>query len=465
MSQVGSEANPLRVAIVGSGPAGFYAAERLFKEKGITVQVDMFERLPVPFGLVRFGVAPDHPKIKSVTKIFDRIAQKPGFRFFGNVEIGRDISVEELKQYYHQIVFTIGAPTDRNLPVPGVELTGNYPATEFVAWYNGHPDYRDYKFDLSQERAAVVGIGNVALDVARILVRDPEELAKTDIADHALEALRQSNIKEVYVLGRRGPAQAAFTPPEAKELLELNGVDALVLPEEAELDPLSRESMATADRGVTRNVAIIQQMAQNKPTGQPRRLTIRFLVSPVEILGNEAGKVVGMKLVKNELYKTESGTLRPRATEQFEELPVDLVFRSVGYRGAPVPGVPFNDRWGVIMNREGRVIEGESGEQVIGEYTAGWIKRGPSGVIGTNKPDAVETVVHMLEDAQAGKILRPAHPQADAAAAFIAEKQPRFVTYDDWLKIDEVEVAKGREQNRPRVKFTSVEEMLAVVGK
>ncbi len=465
MSQVGSEANPLRVAIVGAGPAGFYAAERLFKEKGLTVQVDMFERLPVPFGLVRFGVAPDHPKIKSVTKVFDRIAQKPGFRFFGNVDIGEDISVEELKQYYHQIIFTIGAPTDRNLPVPGVEFKGNYPATEFVAWYNGHPDYRDYKFDLSKERAAVVGIGNVALDVARILVRDPDELAKTDIADYALAALRQSNIKEVYVLGRRGPAQAAFTPPEAKELLELKGVDTLVLPEEAKLDPLSQESMATADRGVVRNVEIIQQMAQNKPTGQPRKLMIRFLVSPVEIFGNEAGEVVGMKLVKNELYKTESGTLRPRATDKFEEMPIDLVFRSVGYRGVPVPGVPFNDRWGVIMNQEGRVIEAESGVQVIGEYTAGWIKRGPSGVIGTNKADAVETVVHMLEDLQAGKILHPAHPEADAAEAFIAEKQPRFVTYDDWLKIDEIEVAKGQEQGRPRVKFTRVEDMLEVVGK
>ena len=310
-----------------------------------------------------------------------------------------------------------------------------------------------------------MGIGNVALDVARILVRDPDELAKTDIADYALAALRESNIKEVYVLGRRGPAQAAFTPPEAKELLELNGVDTLVLPEEAELDPLSQESMAAAGRGVVRNVEIIQQMAQNEPTGQPHKLTIRFLVSPVEIFGNEAGEVVGMKLVKNELYKTESGTLRPKATDQFEEMPIDLVFRSVGYRGVPVPGVPFNDRWGVIMNQEGRIVDAETEEQVIGEYTAGWIKRGPSGVIGTNKPDAVETVVHMLEDLQADKVLHPAHPKADAAEAFIAEKQPRFVTYDDWLKIDEIEVAKGQEQGRPRVKFTDVEEMLAVVGK
>lgn len=465
MSKIGSEANPLRVAIVGAGPAGFYAAERLFKEKDLSVQVDMFERLPVPFGLVRFGVAPDHPKIKSVTKVFDRIAKKPGFRFFGHVDVGKDISVEELKQYYHQIIFTIGAPTDRNLPVPGVEFTGNYPATEFVAWYNGHPDYRNYQFDLTKERAAVVGIGNVALDVARILVRDTEELAKTDIADYALDALRESNIKEVYVLGRRGPAQAAFTPPEAKELLELKGVDTLVLPEEAKLDPLSQESMATADRGVVRNVEIIQQMAQNKPTGQPRKLMIRFLVSPVEIFGNDKEEVVGMKLVKNELYKTESGTLRPKATDKFEEMPIDLVFRSVGYRGVPVPGVPFNDRWGVIMNQEGRVIEVDSGQQVIGEYTAGWIKRGPSGVIGTNKPDAVETVVHMLEDLQADKVLHPAHPEAAAAEAFIAKKQPRFVTYDDWLKIDEIEVARGKEQGRPRVKFTDVKEMLAVVGK
>jgi len=466
MSRVVTESNPLRVAVVGAGPTGFYTAEHLFKQQDYNVEIDMYERLPTPFGLVRYGVAPDHPKIKSVTALFDRIARRPEYRFFGNVELGKHVKVSDLRKYYHQIVYTTGAQTDRRLGIPGEDLEGSLPATEFVAWYNGHPDYRDYEVDLSYENVAVVGIGNVALDVARILCRTPEELAATDIADYALEALRNSKVKNVYVLGRRGPAQAAFTVPEIKELGELADTEAIVLSDEAELDALSQASLADgASRSTARKIEIIQSYAGRARGDKSRTLTVRFLVSPVELCGNEAGHVKSMRLVKNELYATEAGTLRPRATDRFEEMPVDLVFRSIGYRGVPLPGVPFYASWGVILNQEGRVINPDTQEPVVGEYTAGWIKRGPSGVIGTNKPDALETVRHMLEDVRDGKLLSPSSPGAGEAAALVQDRQPEFITYDDWLKLDAIETARGKEQGRPRVKFTNIDEMLSVLGR
>ncbi len=461
MSQVGTEI-PLRVAIIGAGPAGFYAAGRLLKEKKLKIEVDMYDRLPTPYGLVRAGVAPDHAKIKSVTKIYDRTAAKPTFRFYGNVEIGKHVSVDDLRAHYHQIIYTVGAQTDRNLNIPGIELEGSHAATEFVAWYNGHPDFRNCTFDLSQERVAVIGVGNVAMDVARILCRTQEELKQTDIANHALEALNNSNVKEVLVLGRRGPAQAAFTTPEIKEFGEMEDADVYVVPEEAELDELSQAAMADADRATVRKVDIIQSYAGRPSTGKSKKLTVRFLISPTELIGNESGHVSGMKLIKNELYATESGTLRPRSTDTTEEIPVGLVFRSIGYRGVPIEGVPFNDSWGVFLNVEGRMVD-DSGKTVLGEYTAGWIKRGPSGVIGTNKPDAVETVKHMLADFANGNYLQPAHPEIDAATTMVGERQPDFVSYQDWLYLNEQELANGEAQGRPRVKFTDVDEMIAVL--
>jgi ferredoxin/flavodoxin---NADP+ reductase len=466
MSEVGTKENPLRVAIVGAGPTGFYAAEHLFKHKDLVVEIDMFDRLPTPFGLVRAGVAPDHQKIKSVTHIFTRIAIKAGFRFFGNVEFGRDLSLDDLRDHYHQIIYCTGAQTDRSLNIPGADLEGHHPATEFVAWYNGHPDYRDYEFDLSQETAVVIGIGNVAMDVARILARSKEELAKTDIADYALEALAKSSIKTIYILGRRGPAQAAFTTPEIKELGEMQDADIFVLPEEAELDPLSQEVVASgADRGTARKVQIIQSYAENKPSGKSKKIFLRLLVSPTEMFGDEDGRLKGMRLVHNELYATEAGSLRPRATDKFEDIEAGIAFRSVGYRGVPLPGVPFNESWGVIFNEDGRVIDPESGKPVVGEYTAGWIKRGPSGVIGTNKPDALETVEKMIDDLADGKLLDPAHPTAEEAEELVRQHQPNYFTFADWEKLDEIEVARGKALGRPRLKFTSVETMLEAAGK
>ena len=466
MARAGTAEQPLRVAIIGAGPTGYYATDQLLRQEGVVVEVDLYDRLPTPYGLVRLGVAPDHQKIKSVTAAFDKVAAHPRFRFFGGVEFGKDVTLADLRAHYHQILYCTGAQTDRRMGIPGEDLEGSHPATEFVAWYNGHPDYCDYQFDLSVERAAVVGVGNVAADVARILCRSPEELAKTDIADYALEALRRSRVREVYLLGRRGPAQAAFTNPEVKELGELADADVGVVPAEVELDPVSRESIETSqDRAAIKKVEILHGYALRAPTGKSRRLTLRFLVSPVELLGDARGRVVGMRLVRNELYATPTGALQARATDRFEELAVGLVFRSVGYRGVALPGVPFNEKWGVILNEKGRVLDPDTKQPVVGEYAAGWIKRGPSGVIGTNKPDAAETVECMLEDLAQGALRAPAHATAAAAEALVRQRRPSYVSYADWLTLNQLEVARGRAQGRPRVKFTRVEEMLAALGR
>ena len=461
MAAVGTESNPLRVAIIGSGPAGFYTVSNFLKQKELHVEFDMYDRLPTPFGLVRAGVAPDHQKDKSVQRAYEKSALQPNFRFYGNVEYGSDISLDDLKKHYHQIMFTTGAPFDRNLNVPGEDLEGSFSATEFVAWYNGHPDFRDREFDLNQESVAVVGVGNVAMDVARILCKTYDELAVTDIADHALEALKNSKVKNVYILGRRGPAQAAFTPPEIKEMGEFADADVTVPTDEATLNADSEAELeASGDKNARKNVDFIQEYAARDIEGKSRLLTIRFLVSPTELLG-EDGKVTAIKLVKNELVKGDDGSIRPRATDQEETIPVGLVFRSVGYKGQPLPDIPYHESWGTILNEAGRVVD-ENGEPVTGVYTAGWIKRGPSGVIGTNKTCAQETVACMVEDLEAGKMLSPEAPAVGAAKALIDSRVPDAVSYAEWQKIDAEEVRRGEAQGRPRIKFTSVSGMLAV---
>src|SRR3954471_13706604 len=466
MPSIGTASQPLRVAVIGAGPAAFYAADHLLKQPALHVEVDMFDRLPAPHGLVRYGVAPDHPKIKTVTRAYDATAAHPRFRFFGNVDLGRHLTLDDLRRHYHQIVFATGAQTDRRMGIPGEDLAGSHPATEFVAWYNGHPDYCECEFDLSVERAAVVGVGNVAIDVARILVRTPDELATTDIADYALDALRRSRIKEVFLLGRRGPAQAAFTNPEIKEIGEMADADVIVRPDEVTLDPLSRAELeGSHDRELVRKVEILQGYAIRKPEGRARRLHVRFLVSPVEIIGDPEGRVTRLRLVRNTLVADDKGKIAAKATGEFEDLDVGLVFRSVGYLGVPLAGVPFHERWGVIPNEKGRVIDPGTSSPVPGLYVAGWIKRGPSGVIGTNKPDAVETVTAMLEDAATGAVGEPAQPEAGAAEALVRARQPDAVTYADWRALDALELANGKSCGRPRLKYTTVQGMLAALGR
>src|SRR5262252_83766 len=453
---------PLRVAVIGSGPAAFYAAEALLKQPG--AQVDMLERLPTPYGLVRGGVAPDHQKIKTVIAIYEKIAALPGFRFYGNVEYGRHVLRSDLEGHFHAILYATGAQTDRRMGIPGEDLIGSHSATEFVAWYNGHPDFRDRRFDLSCERAAIIGMGNVAVDVARILSLEEGELRQTDMADVAIAALAQSRVRDVAILGRRGVVQAAFTTVEVKELGELAAADVVVLPDECEIDDASAEELAAGRAALKTKVDIVRGFAQRVPTEKPRRLRIRFLVSPVEILGDERGRVTGLKLVKNELVKTEGGIVA-RPTGATETLDVGLVFRSVGYRGVPLPELPFDERHGTLPHEKGRVLDPEALQPLRGHYVSGWIKRGPSGVIGNNKADSVETVNALVEDAQQSRLLSPAHPDPGAFDALLRQRQPQLVTFDDWRELDRLEVERGRPQGRPRVKFTSCEEMLAALSR
>jgi ferredoxin/flavodoxin---NADP+ reductase len=436
---------PLRIAVVGSGPAGFYAADCLLSAD---VHVDLLERLPTPWGLVRLGVAPDHPELKTASRVFEKTAAKPGFRFVGNVEVGRDVTHAELTRLYDAVVYTVGAQTDRRLGIPGEDLPGSWAATEFVAWYNGHPDYQHLEFDLSNERAVVVGNGNVAIDVARLLARTQDELAPTDVTDRSAAAIVASGISEIVMLGRRGPAQAAFTPPELKELGELGGADVIVDPADLELDPAS-EAALEADRArARRNVDILREFAAREPEGKPKRLALRFCVSPVQILGE--GKVEAIEVVRNELVAGDDGAIRAVPTDEVEVIPCGIVLRSVGYRGIALPGVPFDEGRGVIPNVEGRV----AGE--LGVYVAGWIKRGPSGVIGTNKKDAAETCDRLLEDAAAGLL------QSDGGEleTLLRERRVKFVEYAGWEAIDRHERGLGEPHGRPRIKLTSWDELL-----
>jgi len=469
-----SDESPIRIAVIGSGPAGFYAAGHLLKGGEESVEVDMLERLPTPWGLVRSGVAPDHPKIKSVTRVYEKTAAHPRFRYFGNVTFGEHVSHEDLLEHYHAIVYATGSPVDRPLGIPGEELHGSHAATEFVGWYNGHPDHTGLEVDLeSSERAVVIGNGNVAIDVARMLVLTPAELAPTDTADHALEVLARSGVQEVLVVGRRGPAQAAFTNPELLELGELTDADVLVDAEELERALAVHDEAAEQDITSRRNVEILREYAQRTPTPGRKRVVLRFLLSPSALVAGEDGALATVELVRNELVADESGALRARATDERETIPAGLVFRAIGYRGIPLPGVPFDERRGVIPNEGGRIVHAETGERQAGEYVVGWIKRGPSGVIGTNKKDAQETVDAILADLGAGTdassngssgSLHPSTPDAEALERLLRERQPNVVTYEGWSEIDRHERALGEQSGRPRVKLTSIEEMLRVAA-
>ena len=456
---LGTPRAPLRVAIIGSGPSGFYAAEHLQEQGGLEVQIDMYDRLPTPFGLVRGGVAPDHQKIKSVTRVYDKIAAHPEFRFYGNVEMGRDITHADLSAYYHAIIYAVGARTDRRMGIPREHLPGSHSATEFVGWYNAHPDFRSLSFDLTSRSAAVVGNGNVAMDLARILASPREVLAQTDIAEHALHALEGNGIEEIHVLGRRGPAQAAFTNKELKELGELPGVDVIVDPADVVLDPLSAAAVEqNPNRTRDRNLELLREFSERPPTGAARRIILHFLVSPVEILGTE--RVEGLSIVRNELYESEDGSIRPRPTDRVTTIPLGLVFRAIGYQGVPLPGIPFDAMRGVIPNEQGRIIDPATASPVEGEYVVGWIKRGPQGIIGTNKPDSQETVDSLLADLASGNLHKQEVPPRAVLERLLSERRRDFVSYEDWQLIDLLEQERGKASGAPRVKFSKVEEML-----
>jgi ferredoxin/flavodoxin---NADP+ reductase len=461
MPAPGAPENPLRVAIVGSGPAGFYAAEHLLKREDVAVEVDMFDRLPTPYGLVRAGVAPDHPKIKSVIRMYEKTANREGFRFFGNVDVGSDVTVADLAERYHAVIYAYGTATDRHLGIPGEDLPGSHAATEFVNWYNAHPDFADREFDLSCNRVVVIGNGNVAADVARMLALTRAELDETDTADHAIPLLADSGVEEIVVLGRRGPAQAAFTNPEVRELGEMLDADIVIDPSEVELDEISRSYVESDDCDPTnrRNVEIFTGFSEREPEGKRRRIVMRFLRSPVEIKGGD--RVESVVVGRNRLERAEDGRVRAVDTGEREEIECGLVLRSIGYRGIGLDGLPFDDAGGVIPNDQGRVIEPGSGEQVPGQYVVGWIKRGPSGVIGTNKKDALDTVDALLADVAEGRVPEPAGDRSpEAIEELLAERAPDFITFDAWREIDRAEVARGEPHGRPRVKFTTLEELL-----
>ena len=459
MSQPGSEGNPLKVAIIGSGPSGFYATEALLKSD-VNTQIDMYERLPVPYGLVRSGVAPDHPKLKQAIKVYAKIAESPGYRFFGNVTIGKDIQVSDLKNLYHAIIFTCGAESDRRLGIPGEDLNGSYTATEFVGWYNGHPDYRDRNFDLSHDTAVIFGQGNVAADVSRILAKTRDELKHTDIAEHALDALDKSNIKHIYVIGRRGPAQAKFTSKELKEFGELDDCDPILTAEELKLNAQSETELEDkANAGNKKVYDLFQGFSEQNPSeNKKRRVYFTFLKSPVEILGQDC--VESVRLETNAL-SGDAFNQSARGTGEYTEIKTGIVFRSIGYKGVAIPGVPFDEKRGIIPNTDGRVTD-ENGTPVPGLYVAGWIKRGPSGIIGTNRADSVATVKALIDDLESQNESQE-KPGAEAAINLLRDNNINFINFSDWKKIDDKEIAHGEPKGKPREKFTYIQEMLDVI--
>ena len=455
MNSIGSEDKPLEVAIIGSGPSGYYAAQSLFgSEKKINIT--MFDRLPTPYGLVRGGVAPDHQKIKNVIRVYEKISISPGFQFIGNVLVGKDISIDDLRNNFHATIFACGAETDRKLGIPGEDLQGSHTATAFVGWYNGHPDYRDLSFDLSQEIAVVVGQGNVAADVSRILSKTADELKQTDIADHALQQLAESKIKEIHVIGRRGPVQAKFTPEELKEFGELEGCNPVVDSSSLQLNEASQKELESPEgRTNVKNFEVFKDFANRDLTKKNRSCFFRFLEGPIELMGTE--RLEGILLAKNSLIG-DPFKQRAEKTGETVEQKCGILFRSIGYNGIPIEGVPFDEKEGIFPNDKGRLLD--NGSVVNGVYVTGWIKRGPSGIIGTNKPDSAETVNCLLEDIEK---IDGEKPGNSGIMKILSEKQIRSVNYDGWKKIDEAEVKRGEPKGKPREKFTRIEEMLDII--
>lgn len=447
---LGTESQPLKVAIIGAGPSGMYAADALFKSKK-PVEIHAFDRLPTPYGLLRGGVAPDHQRMKSVSKYYDRVASNPLFSFFGNVTIGKDVTIEQLKDHYDAIVVTCGAESDRALNIPGETLAGSYAATEFVGWYNGHPDYQSRDFNLGAKSVAIIGQGNVAIDVTRILAKSQEELGTSDITAAAMAALKDSTIETIHLIGRRGPVQAAFTQLEIKELGELAECSVSVESRYLDLSPADQSELEGNNKA-KKNVEILSGFPSDESNRKAKHIVVHFLKSPVEILGSD--KVEGIVLEHNQL-QGEPGAQKARSTGKTETLDVELVFRSVGYRGVALPGVPFDEKRCVVPNDKGRVLDGNS--PVAGMYVGGWIKRGPSGVLGTNKPDSTESIACLLEDLDA---LQPAPKRDTCLITELKTNGSRVITFDDWEKINAEEIRRGESAGKPREKFTSLEAVI-----
>ncbi|OBB75443.1 FAD-dependent oxidoreductase [Mycobacterium sp. 852014-52144_SCH5372336] len=432
---------PLTVAIVGSGPAAMYAADELLTQKG--VRVNVFEKLPTPYGLVRAGVAPDHQSTKRVTKLFDRIAAQPGFTFYLNVEVGADVTHDELLEHHHAVLYAVGAPNDRRLDIAGMHLQGTGTATEFVAWYNGHPDFDSLPVDLSHERVVIVGNGNVALDVARILTTPPDVLAGTDISDHALAVLRDSKVTEVVVAARRGPADSAFTLPE---LIGLTSTCEVVLsPEDHEW--VERDLATTEDRLTRNKLEVLSKLGDSSAPVTHPRIRLAYHLTPQRVLGDARAEAMEF---------TDTGA------DEVRRFDTGLVLTSIGYRGKPIRGLPFDESAAVVPNDGGRVVDPRSGTPVPGSYVAGWIRRGPTGFIGTNKSCAAQTVHNLVADYNDGRLRDPAHKPA-ALDKLVRSRRPDVVDAAGWKTIDAAEVARGGE-GRPRVKFTAVADMLTAAA-
>jgi ferredoxin--NADP+ reductase len=451
------ELGKLRVAIIGAGPAGCYTAAELLARAD--TEVEMLDKLPTPWGLIRSGVAPDHAATKTVSGMFESAFKRDAFQYRLNVEVGKHISLDELRRHHHAVVYAVGASADKGLGIPGESLPGSHSATEFVAWYNGHPAFADRIFDLSGERAVIVGNGNVALDIARILTMSPDALAGTDIADHALEALRHSNIREVVLLGRRGPAQAAYSTAEFLALGYLPDVDVVIEDQDLILDPISTAltSDTEADPSLQLKIQLATEYAQRPADPDRKRIVFRYLVSPFAVTGDRHVETV--EIVHNELID-DSGSLIARPTDRTGTINASLLLRSVGYRGQPLTDLPFDDVRGIIPNEAGRVVEADS-KPMTGVYVTGWIKRGARGMIGSNRGDAAETVDQIIADFQAGKLDPPVGDRA-TLANLLAERQPDMIDRAGWRSIDQAEKARGEQAGRPRAKFTDVADMVAV---
>jgi len=458
MSTVGSKQNPLNIAIIGSGPSGFYATDALLKSDR-TINISMFEKLPIPYGLVRSGVAPDHPKLKRAIDVYAKIAEAPEFTFFGNVTIGKDLSIDEIRSHFHALILTCGTESDRKLNIPGEDLGGSHTATEFVGWYNGHPDYRDRTFDLSHETAVIIGQGNVAADVGRILAKTPDELKHTDIAEHAFKVLAESKIRNIHVIGRRGPAQAKFTSKELKEFGELADCHTIVNPNELLLNTESSAELEEKTNAVGKKVYELFESfsAQENSSPKKKRIHFTFLKSPIRVTGNNIVEKIDL-----EINKLSGEPFNQSATGTGKNIHLDtgIVFRSIGYRGLPITGVPFDDKRGIIPNNNGRVTDGAT--IVPYTYVAGWIKRGPTGIIGTNRADSVETVQSLIEDFDKSSN-QIQNSGAEGARSILDAGGIHYVSFSDWKKIDQNEIDRGIKKGKPREKYTYVQEIMSIL--